>query len=313
MLAGERVGTVRVAEHEARAAAGRDVERGTGQLLDAPGGHDDRERLLLVDGVRLIGLGDRVEREVVGVLDAAGAGDLDPQRERRWVVLGFAQLEDPGDRLRRDGEHDDIGSGGGGIGHGIRLTSGAVTDTTPENEGHGPEVLYEVADHVATITLNRPHRRNAISVRMLQLLSELFAKADDDGDVRVVLLTGAGKGFCSGLDIKDAMSGSGIGGTGGGGGGGGGSFMQTRNLPTVILQEMDTPVIAVINGAAAGYGLDLALGCDMRLMASSASLLPGFAKRGVVPESGGTWYLPRLLGWAKAAEISYLGRDLDAA
>jgi enoyl-CoA hydratase/carnithine racemase len=185
------------------------------------------------------------------------------------------------------------------------------SDPTNENEGHGPEVLYEVTDHVATITLNRPHRRNAISVRMLQLLSELFSRADDDGDVRVVLLTGAGKGFCAGLDIKDAMVGSGIGGTGGGSGGG--SFMQTRNLPTVILQEMDTPVIGVLNGAAAGYGLDLALGCDLRLMATSATLLPGFAKRGVVPESGGTWYLPRLLGWAKAAEISYLGRDLDAA
>ena len=168
-----------------------------------------------------------------------------------------------------------------------------------------------MADHVATITLNRPHRRNAISGRMLQLLTELFAQADDSPDVRVVLLTGAGKGFCSGLDIKDAMAGTGIGGSGGGGAPA--SFSQTRNLPTVVLQEMDTPVIAVINGAAAGYGLDLALGADMRLMAESAKLLPGFAKRGVVPESGGTWYLPRLLGWAKAAEISYLGRDLDAA
>ena len=190
-----------------------------------------------------------------------------------------------------------------------------MTDTTrpsPEaNEGHGPEVLYDVADHIATITLNRPHRRNAISVRMLQLLSEHFTAADDDPDVRVVLLTGAGKGFCAGLDIKDAMAGSGIGGSGGGTGGG--SFLQTRNLPTVILQEMDTPVIGVLNGAAAGYGLDLALGCDLRLIADSALLLPGFAKRGVVPESGGTWYLPRLLGWAKAAEISYLGRDIDAA
>jgi enoyl-CoA hydratase/carnithine racemase len=189
-------------------------------------------------------------------------------------------------------------------------TAPTATPSTEPNEGHGPEVLYEVADHVATLTLNRPHRRNAISVRMLLLLSELLAQADDDPEVRVVLLTGAGKGFCSGLDIKDAMAGSGIGGTGGGGGGG--AFMQTRNLPTVILQEMDTPVIAVLNGAAAGYGLDLALGCDMRLMASSTKLLPGFAKRGVVPESGGTWYLPRLLGWAKAAEISYLGRDIEA-
>lgn len=186
-----------------------------------------------------------------------------------------------------------------------------MTDTNAANEGHGPEVLYEVADHVATVTLNRPHRRNAISVRMLLLLSEHFAQADDDDDVRVIILTGAGKGFCSGLDIKDAMAGSGIGGTGGGVGGG--SLMQTRNLPTVILQEIDTPVIAALNGAAAGYGLDLALGADIRLMAESAKLLPGFAKRGVVPESGGTWYLPRLLGWAKAAEISYLGRDLDAA
>lgn len=182
-------------------------------------------------------------------------------------------------------------------------------DTTP-NEGHGPEVLYEVADHVATITLNRPHRRNAISMRMLELLSEHFSAADDDPEVRVILLTGAGKGFCAGLDIKDAMAGTGIGGTGGGGSGG--SFMQTRNLPTVILREIDTPVICVLNGAAAGYGLDLALGCDIRLIAESAKLLPGFAKRGVVPESGGTWYLPRLVGWAKAAEISYLGRDLDA-
>jgi enoyl-CoA hydratase/carnithine racemase len=80
-----------------------------------------------------------------------------------------------------------------------------------------------------------------------------------------------------------------------------------------VLFEMDTPVIAAINGAAAGYGLDLALGCDLRLMGESSRLLPGFAKRGVVPESGGTWYLPRLVGWARAAEITYLGRDLDAA
>ena len=127
-----------------------------------------------------------------------------------------------------------------------------------------PDVRYEVDDHVATITLNRPHRRNAISVRMLELLSVHFAEADADRDVRVVL------------------------------------------------HEMDTPVIGVLNGAAAGYGLDLALGCDLRLMAASASLLPGFAKRGVVPESGGTWYLPRLVGWAKAAEIGFLGRDIDA-
>ncbi len=177
------------------------------------------------------------------------------------------------------------------------------------------ECLYEVAGGVATITLNRPHRRNAISVGMLTDLAGHLLTAERDPSARVVVLTGAGKGFCSGLDIKDAMAGTGIGGGGQVDPGGGGSamLMNTRDLPTVVLHEMDTPVIAAINGAAAGYGLDLALGCDMRIMDASARLLPGFAKRGIVPESGGTWYLPRLVGWARAAEISFLGRDLDAA
>ncbi len=179
------------------------------------------------------------------------------------------------------------------------------TDTDP--------VLYEVADHVATITLNRPHRRNAISVRMLHQLADAFTRADDAVDVRAIVLTGAGKGFCAGLDIKDAMAGTGIGSGGGDGGGGTTVVQNTRSLPTSILFEIDTPIIAAVNGAAAGYGLDLALGCDMRILGQSSRLMPGFAKRGVVPESGGTWYLPRLLGWAKAAEIGFLGRDLDAA
>ena len=188
------------------------------------------------------------------------------------------------------------------------MTNTSATSATVPNEGHGPVVLYDVTDQIATITLNRPHRRNAISMGMLDLLGQHFSAAEADPEVRVVILTGAGKGFCAGLDIKDARAGTGI-----GGGGGPSGPLQTRNLPTVILQEMDTPVIAALNGAAAGYGLDLALGADLRLIANSAKILPGFAKRGIVPESGGTWYLPRLLGWAKAAEISYLGRDLSAA
>jgi len=168
--------------------------------------------------------------------------------------------------------------------------------------------LYDVDGNVATITLNRPERRNAISMQMLGELTEHFAAAERDRGVRCVVLTGAGKGFCSGLDLQDASAGTGIGSSGSTGAGGLGN---TRDLPTTVLHEMDTPVIAAVNGAAAGYGLDLALGCDLRLLASSAKLLPGFAKRGVVPESGGTWYLPRLVGWAKACEIGFLGRDLD--
>ncbi len=183
----------------------------------------------------------------------------------------------------------------------------AHAETTPADA----EVLYEVVDRVATITLNRPHRRNAISPRLLRELTVALRRADDDDEVRCVLLTGAGKGFCSGLDIKDAMAGTGI----------GSSSVAidpdadaglVAELPTTVLHEIDTPVIGVINGAAAGYGLDLALGCDMRLGSASTRLLPGFAKRGVVPESGGTWYLPRLVGWSRACRIAMLGRDLDA-
>ncbi|MEZ5144550.1 MAG: enoyl-CoA hydratase/isomerase family protein [Acidimicrobiales bacterium] len=173
-----------------------------------------------------------------------------------------------------------------------------------------PEVLYEADGRVATVRLNRPHRRNAISFRMLAELTEALRRAEADDDVRCVVLTGAGKGFCSGLDIKDAMAGTGIGGSSG-------SIepqgIEIADLPTVVLQEMDTPVICAVNGAAAGYGLDLALGCDLRIGSASTRLLPGFAKRGVVPESGGTWYLPRLVGWSTACRIAMLGRDLDAA
>ncbi|HVV36713.1 MAG TPA: enoyl-CoA hydratase-related protein [Acidimicrobiales bacterium] len=176
-------------------------------------------------------------------------------------------------------------------------------------------LLYDVADHVATITLNRPERRNAISGGMLTALGKRLQEADRSGDVRAIIITGAeGGGFCAGLDLVDATSGRGIGtGTNDDGSApAGGNSMQTRDLPTVVLFEIDTPVIAAINGGAAGYGLDLALGCDIRLMAESAKLAAAFTKRGVVPESGGTWYLPRLVGWGKAAELIYLGKTVLA-
>lgn len=183
----------------------------------------------------------------------------------------------------------------------------ASTDATATDES---PVLYEVSEHVATITLNRPHRLNAISVPMLDALGTHLAQADDDPEVRCIVLTGAGKGFCSGLDLVDASAGTGIG--SGTKGGGAPRLSSTRNLPTNILFNIDTPVICALNGAAAGYGLDLALGCDIRIAAASAKIAPGFAKRGVVPESGGTWYLPRLIGHAKACEIGFLGRNLSA-
>jgi enoyl-CoA hydratase/carnithine racemase len=173
------------------------------------------------------------------------------------------------------------------------------------------ELLVEKKDHVATLTLNRPERMNAISTKMLGLLGDALKDCDDDPDVRVIVLTGAGRGFCSGLDLKDAAAGTGIGGSGVLSAGGGVAHISSREIPTVTLNRIDTPVICALNGPAAGYGLDLALGCDIRLIADSAKLMPGFAKRGVVPESGGTWYLPRLVGWARACELSFLGDDLS--
>ncbi len=175
-----------------------------------------------------------------------------------------------------------------------------------------PDLLYEKTGHIAVNTLNRPERLNAISFEMLEGLTRTLTAADADGTVRVIILTGAGRGFCSGLDLKDAAEGKGIGGAGTLSPGGGASHFGTRDLPTVVLHQLDTPVICAINGAAAGYGLDLALGCDVRLMSDGARLIPGFAKRAIIPESGGTWYLPRLVGWAKACEIGFLGDDLSA-
>ncbi|HXJ33645.1 MAG TPA: enoyl-CoA hydratase/isomerase family protein [Candidatus Eisenbacteria bacterium] len=173
-----------------------------------------------------------------------------------------------------------------------------------------PDLLVEKREHTTLVTLNRPERLNAITFAMLEGLTQALKDAEADPDVRVIIVTGAGRGFCSGLDLKEAAEGRGIGGALAGGGGVG--HMGTRDLPTVVLQQLDTPVICAINGAAAGYGLDLALGCDIRLMAAGAKLAPSFAKRGIVPESGGTWYLPRLVGWAKACEIGFLGEDLPS-
>ncbi len=172
------------------------------------------------------------------------------------------------------------------------------------------EVLTEDRGAVRWIRLNRPEAMNAITGTMLGELNDALKAADDDPQVRVVVLTGAGRAFCAGLDLKQAAAGQGIGGAGLATAGA--RHLSTREICTVTLQRMDKPVIAAINGAAAGYGLDLALGCDMRLMSDRAVLMPGFAKMGVVPESGGTWYLPRLLGWAKACEISMLGDTLNA-
>ncbi len=169
------------------------------------------------------------------------------------------------------------------------------------------EVLVEREDGILTITLNRPDRLNAISGPMLNKLSETLQEANIDPDVRVVVMTGAGRGFCAGLDLKDQMSGNGV-----GDGRRGYRLFDLHNSPPIVINRMDKPMICALNGAAAGYGMDMALGCDIRIASENAKMGAVFAKRGVLPESGGCWYLPRLLGWAKAAEVAFLGDVLDA-
>jgi enoyl-CoA hydratase/carnithine racemase len=185
----------------------------------------------------------------------------------------------------------------------------AAVEAAPA-KAQSEEVLYEVSDAIATLTLNRPERLNTISGPMLARLTQLLIKANEDPAVRVIVLTGTGRAFCAGLDLVDATQGSGI-----------GSEKQQqavsvnidlRNTPPTVLFAMDKPTICALNGSAAGYGMDTAMGCDIRIAAESAKMAAAFVKRGVVPESGGTWILPRLLGWAKAAELIFTGRTLSA-
>lgn len=169
------------------------------------------------------------------------------------------------------------------------------------------EILIEQRGSIAIITLNRPDRLNAISTIMLKELSAKVVEADQDADIRCIILTGAGRGFCSGLDLVDV----------GKGGIGSGKTDQKprpkqlfnlRDAPINVMWSTDTPIICALNGAAAGYGMDIALLCDMRICGESGKMAALTAKRNVVPESGGTWLLPRLIGWAKAAELYYRGR-----
>ena len=169
------------------------------------------------------------------------------------------------------------------------------------------EVLYETDQHVATITFNRAEKQNTISGPMLNRLSELLLKADADPEIRAIVITGSGKFFCAGLDLRGSDISSNL------------ATnkkspvtLDLKNTPPTVLHNLDTPTIASINGSAAGYGMDLALGCDIRVMADSAKLAAAFTARGVVPESGGTWILPRLIGWAKASEIIFTGKTLLA-
>jgi enoyl-CoA hydratase/carnithine racemase len=174
------------------------------------------------------------------------------------------------------------------------------------------EVLYEVSEHIATLTLNRPERMNTISRTMLAQLTQHLIRADEDPEVRVAILTGTGRAFCAGLDLSEVTRPGGPGGEGISNSATVSTNIDLRNTPPTVLFNMGKPTICALNGSAAGYGMDTALGCDIRIMARGAKMAAAFTKRGIVPESGGTWFLPRLIGWSRAAELIFTGRTLSA-
>jgi enoyl-CoA hydratase/carnithine racemase len=170
------------------------------------------------------------------------------------------------------------------------------------------EIRYDVADHVLTITLDRPQRLNAYTPTMQRELIEAFDRADADDDVRVVVVTGAGRGFCAGADLER----------------GGGTFdwreRQTgAEIPRdgggqLVLRIFDCtkPVIAAINGPAVGVGITMTLPMDVRMAAEGARLGFVFTRRGIVPEACSSWFLPRIVGISQAMEWVATGRVFDA-
>ena len=164
---------------------------------------------------------------------------------------------------------------------------------------------YAVEDGVATITLDRPARRNAFTVATIDAWVGRLREAAADEDVRVVVLTGAGDAFCAGIDLAvlDALERTPLAVK---------QLLRKIHGVALALDDLDKPTIAAINGAAVGAGLDMALLCDLRLAARSARLSEGYIKVGLVPGDGGAWLLPRLVGPAKAMELLLTGDFVPA-
>jgi len=170
------------------------------------------------------------------------------------------------------------------------------------------DILFEVAERIATITLNRPERRNAFTLTMIDQWVGRLEECRARGDIHVVLITGAGKAFCSGGDIDELMK------------QGRARGPQERKDELVghvhriplTLDRMDKPVIAAINGAATGAGLDLALMCDLRYAAHSARFAETYVKLALMPGAGGAYILPRTIGRARALEMLWTGDFMDS-
>jgi 2-(1,2-epoxy-1,2-dihydrophenyl)acetyl-CoA isomerase len=177
------------------------------------------------------------------------------------------------------------------------------------------QILYEQQDGVATITLNRPERMNAFTDTMIREWADALEHARRDRDVRAVIITGAGRGFCAGADLRGGGSGVGE----GGGGDGPPPAASRRNwlrdgvhmVPRAV-QLLDKPYIAAVNGAAVGAGMDMASMADLRIASESARFAMSYVKVGLIPGDGGCYLLPRIVGLAKALELIWTGDFIDA-
>ena len=164
-------------------------------------------------------------------------------------------------------------------------------------------VRYERHGAVALLTLNRPEVLNAFDTQLRADLLAAAQRAEADPEVRVVVLTGAGRAFCAGADLADATLDDGI-----------GALIEREYRPSLLaIRESTKPWIAAVNGAARGAGVDMALMCDIRWCAQSASFAESYVSMGVISGDGGTWFLPRVVGVSRALELLWTGRVVDTA
>lgn len=182
----------------------------------------------------------------------------------------------------------------------------------PENSA--PVLLSDTDDGIVTVTLNRPERLNAMDRTLIDGLHDALAELTARGDVRVAILTGAGRGFCAGLDLKESMLGGGTPGEGPGRAQRGMDLQQRIATLIPAMRRTKFPIVAAVNGAATGGGLALVLGSDVRLAGTSARFNVAFVKIGLSGcDIGVSWLLPRIVGAARAQELMLTGRLIDAA
>jgi len=168
-------------------------------------------------------------------------------------------------------------------------------------------IEFVIADGLATLTLNRPKSLNSFNTEMHSEIRDVLKQVKNNSEIRCLLLTGAGRGFCAGQDLSDRAVAPGeqvpdL-----------GDSLENNYNPLIRnLKTLEMPVVCAVNGVAAGAGANVALACDLVFAARSASFIQSFCKLGLIPDSGGTWHLPRLLGHARAMGLALLGDKLSA-